>query len=86
MVTNLITLKLERNFLKEIDLIVKNQNYQNRTEFIRTALRDKVEKARTRQIMEEILSLKGLSSKKTSDKDLENLRTKAFEELETEFK
>lgn len=86
MVTNLITLKLERNFLEEIDLIVKNQNYQNRTEFIRTALRDKVEKARTREIMEEILSLKGLSSKKTSDKDLERLRKKAFEELEKEFK
>ena len=86
MVTNLITLKLERNFLKEIDLIVRSQNYQNRTEFIRTALRDKVEKARTREIMEEILSLKGLASKKTSDKDLERLRTKAFEELEKEFK
>ena len=86
MVTNLITLKLERNFLKEIDLIVQSQNYQNRTEFIRNALRDKVEKARTREIMEEILSLKGLASKKTSDKDLERLRTKAFEELEKEFK
>ncbi len=86
MVTNLITLKLERNFLKEIDSIVKNQNYQNRTEFIRNALRDKVEKARTKEIMKELITLKGLSSKKTTDEDLRRLRKKAFEELEKEFK
>lgn len=86
MVTNLITLKLERNFLKEIDLIVKKQNYQNRTEFIRNALRDKVETARTKEIMKELITLKGLSDKKTTDKDLDLLRKKAFEELEKEFK
>ena len=86
MVNNLITFKLERNFLKEIDSIVKNQNYQNRTEFIRNALRDKVEKARTKEILKELIALKGLSNKKITAEDLEKTRKKAFEELEKEFK
>ena len=46
MTTEMITVKLENNFLKEIDDVVYNNGYQNRTEFIRSALRDKVEEAK----------------------------------------
>jgi Arc/MetJ-type ribon-helix-helix transcriptional regulator len=82
MVTDMITLKLERNFLRDIDATVKKQNYQNRTEFIRNALRDKIEQAKTRDAINEIIKLKGKSNKKTSEKELEKLREKALRELE----
>lgn len=86
MVTSMITLKLEKTFLKEIDSIVKNNNYQNRTEFIRNALRDKVEKTKTKEIIKELLLLKGASKKKTTNKELSLLRKLAFEELEQQIK
>ena len=82
MTTEMITLKLEDSFLDNIDTIVKKEGYQSRTEFIRNALRDKVEAAKLRQAMLEISHLKGASKKKTSDEDLERIREKAFEELE----
>lgn len=81
MVTEMITIKLEDMFLLDIDSIVKKEGYQNRTEFIRNALREKVEEAKLREAMKEIAHLKGAAKKKTSDGDYEKIREKAFEEL-----
>ena len=82
MTTEMITVKLEDRFLKEIDSIVSVSGYQNRTEFIRNALREKVEEAKLKEAMLEIAHLKGASKKKTSEETLEKLRIKAFEELD----
>ncbi len=41
MTTEMITVKMENKFLEDIDSIVKREGYQNRTEFIRNALREK---------------------------------------------
>ena len=84
MTTEMITVKLEDRFLKEIDSIVSSSGYQNRTEFIRNALREKVEEAKLKEAMLEIAHLKGASKKKTSEETLEKLRIKAFEELDKE--
>ena len=86
MTTEMITVKLDDAFLKEIDGIVEVQGYQNRTEFIRNALREKVEQAKLREAMMQIAHLKGASKKKTTDSQLEKLRLKAFEELEKKIK
>jgi len=85
MATDMISLKLERNFLKDIDNIVKIQNYQNRTEFIRNALREKIEQTQKQEAIKKIAQLKGASNKKTSQKELEKLRKKAFDEFEKEL-
>ena len=82
MVTEMISLKLEDSFLNSIDSIVKKEGYQSRTEFIRNALREKVEATKLRQAMTELSHLKGASKKKTSDKELERIREKAFEEID----
>jgi metal-responsive CopG/Arc/MetJ family transcriptional regulator len=82
MTTEMITVKLEDRFLKEIDNIVSVSGYQNRTEFIRNALREKVEETKLKEAMLEIAHLKGASKKKTSEETLEKLRIKAFEELD----
>ncbi len=86
MTTEMITFKLENNFLKEVDEVVKNQRFQSRTEFIRNALREKVEEAKMKEAMMQIANLKGKSSKKTSDEELEILREKVFEEFEKKLK
>lgn len=82
MTTEMITLKLEDGFLDNIDTIVKKEGYQSRTEFIRSALREKVEAVKLREAMLEISHLKGASKKKTSDEELERIREKAFEEID----
>lgn len=85
MATDMISLKLERNFLKDIDNIVKIQNYQNRTEFIRNALREKIEQTQKQEAIKKIAQLKGASNKKTSKEKFEKLRKKAFDEIEKEL-
>ena len=86
MVTEMITVKLDNTFLKQIDSVVGTQGYQNRTEFIRNALREKVEEAKLKQAMMEIAHLKGASKKKTSDKELEKIRDKVFGEFNKKLK
>ncbi len=83
MTTETITLRLENQFLKSIDSIVKKAGYQSRTEFIRNALREKIENFKLKEAMIEISRLKGASNKKTTDEKLEQLREKAFNQLDS---
>ena len=46
MVTEMITLKLEESFLREVDEMVSRTSYHSRTEFIRQAMREKLEEYR----------------------------------------
>ncbi len=77
----MITLKLEERFLKEIDELVEKEGYQNRTEFIRRALREKLEEAKVKEAMLELAHLKGASKKKISAEEYEKVRKVAFEQL-----
>jgi len=86
MVTEMITVKLEGKFLADIDTVVKKSGYQNRTEFIRNALREKVEEARIKEAMIEISHLKGAAKKKTSTREYERMREKAFKAISKQIK
>ena len=77
----MITVKLEDVFLNEMDSIVKNEGYQNRTEFIRNALREKIEEIKLRKAMMELANLKGSAKKRTTEESYEKIRAKAFEEI-----
>ncbi len=81
MVTEMITVKIDNIFLGEVDNVVKNEGYQNRTEFIRNALREKVEAIKLKKAMMELAHLKGSVKKKTTEDDYEKIRAKAFEEI-----
>jgi len=78
----MITLKLDNQFLEEVDKVVKSAGYHNRTEFIRTALREKLDEIKLNKAMLEIAQLKGKAKKKISPEMYEAARNKAFEELE----
>ncbi len=82
MATEMITLKMDNVFLEDIDNTIKKEGYQNRTEFIRDALREKLEDIKLKKAMMEIAHLKGASKKKTTDEELERIREKAFEEID----
>ncbi|MEM3091195.1 MAG: ribbon-helix-helix domain-containing protein [Candidatus Pacearchaeota archaeon] len=58
----IISLKLEKEFLKEMEKIMKKHNYMTKTEFIREAIRDKIK------------DLKEFSGSK--DKDMKNDKEK----------
>ena len=76
----MITIKMEDKFLQEIDSFVEKEGYQNRTEFIRNTLREKLEEAKLKKAMIELAHLKGASKKKTTEKEYENIRKRAFDE------
>jgi Arc/MetJ-type ribon-helix-helix transcriptional regulator len=86
MATEMITVKMDDAFLDDIDAVVKKEKYQNRTEFIRAALREKIDEIKLKKAMMEIAHLKGASKKKTSDEELEKIRERVFEEFDKKFK
>ncbi|MEK6964283.1 MAG: ribbon-helix-helix domain-containing protein [Nanoarchaeota archaeon] len=88
MVTEMITVKLERQFLHQIDDIVKKSGYQNRTEFIRNALREKIDETKLKQAMIDIDQFRGIFKKKkqTTDKELHEIREKVFWEMHKKLK
>lgn len=66
---------------KEIESAMK-PNYSTKTEFIRDAVRNKLEKMKLKEAMLQIAHLKGASNKKTSDKELHKIREQVFNKLE----
>jgi len=86
MATEMITVKIEDKFLEDIDTVVEKEGYQNRTEFIRNALREKVEETKLREAMMEIAHLKGAAKKKTTEKEYKEIRKRAFEEISKKLK
>ncbi|MBI2672184.1 ribbon-helix-helix protein, CopG family [Candidatus Woesearchaeota archaeon] len=86
MATQMITLKLEKKFLKEADQIVKENGYQNRTELIRNALREKVDEIKLKKAMREIAHLKGASKRKTTEEEYERVREEVAQEICRKFK
>jgi metal-responsive CopG/Arc/MetJ family transcriptional regulator len=88
MATELVTFKADDKFIKEVDNVAKSAGFQNRTEFIRTALREKVDTVKLKQAMSELAHLKGSLRKgrQTTDKELEEIRQKVFEEFDRKLK
>ncbi len=86
MATQMITLKLEDKFLKDIDAVVKKENYHNRTEFIRNALREKLSDLEKEEILKSLAKLRGSSRRKTTDDKLHRAGEKAFEMIEKKLK
>lgn len=86
MATELVTFKMEHDFLEEVDQTVKSAGFQNRTEFIRNALREKVEEVKLKQAMITFGKLRGKAPRKTSDEERARIREKIFEEFEKRIK
>ena len=81
-----VSIKIEDEFAKNVEKIMKKHNYTTKTEFIREAIRDKIKDLEKEEALKRITKLYGASRIKTTNKQLNEAREKAFEELEKELK
>jgi len=81
MAVELVTFKLEKDFINEIDSISKKSGFSSRTDFIRNALREKVDDIKLKESLIRLGRLKGKSKKTTSDEEIHEIREKALNDL-----
>ncbi|MBI4918639.1 hypothetical protein HY837_01815 [archaeon] len=81
-----VSLKLEKHMLDEIDRKLVVYRYATRTEFMRDAIREKLSDLDKEKLLSNLKKLYGFSKKNTTDKELHIARQKAFEELDKELK
>ena len=79
-------MKLEGEFLKDIQSIMKKHRYSTKTEFIREAIRDKIKDLEKEELLLRAKNLYGSSKRKTTDEDIHRAGEKAFRELKRELK
>ncbi|MFH1917193.1 MAG: ribbon-helix-helix domain-containing protein [Nanoarchaeota archaeon] len=84
MPTELITLKLDSEFRKEMDRHLKQAGFHSRTEFIRTAMREKLEEIRMKQALMRFDRLQGRMPR-TSDAERRKVRDKVGKSILKEF-
>lgn len=82
---NLINIKLEDTFLKQIDSQVKSNNYHSRTEFIREAMRDKLKELEKEELKAHFEKYFGKAKTKTSYAQERNIREQVGREYAKKF-
>lgn len=81
-----VCVKFEKEFLEDIEKIMKKHRYTTKTEFIRESIRDKVKDLEKEEALMRLKKFYGASKRKTTDAQLHEARERAFEELEREIK
>ncbi len=79
-----ICVKLDEHVLTDVDNCLKQNNFSTRTEFIRAAIREKLEETKRKELLTEFLKLRGKAKTRTSDKQLHKIKEQALEELAKE--
>ncbi len=85
----IVTVKFQEDILKKVDFCISKHNFNSRTEFIREAVRDKLENLTKQELINKFLKLNGKSKTKTTVE--QNIKTKEavskelLEELEKRF-
>lgn len=80
-----ITFKLQENVLKKIDGILRPLNFNTRTEFIREAIRDKLNTVETEKFMRKLAQHKGAAKVHVSDERLHEIRDEVAKEYAKKF-
>jgi len=81
-----VSLKLDDDFLHDIESTMKRHRYTTKTEFIREAIRDKIRDLEKEDALIRVRKLYGASKRKTTDEEIHKAGEKAFLELEKELK
>jgi len=82
----LVTFKLQGHILKKVDKLLKPFNFNNRTEFIREAIREKLYQIEIEHFVKDLEKYKGKAKTKTSDEELEKIKTEISEEYLKKYK
>lgn len=80
-----VTIKIERSLSDRIDKSMRVKGYSTKTEFIREAIRDKLEMDEKNMLIKELISFKGKASIKTKDIQNKKVREEAAKELAREL-
>ena len=75
-----ITIKVNTQMAKEIEKAMK-PNYSTKTEFIRAALREKLEKIKQTESYKELRKYLGILKTKTTDEELHRIREKVMDRM-----
>lgn len=81
-----VSLKLEDNFLHDIEKTMRKFRYTTKTEFIREAIRDKIMDLEKEAALLRAKALYGASKRKTTAEERHKAGEKAFQELEKEIR
>ena len=76
-----VSIKLESTIVKSIERLMKECHYVTKTEFIRDAIRDKLEQLENKRAYARVEAMYGASKRKTTDADLKRARERAAQEL-----
>ncbi len=81
-----ISLRLDKEFLQDIERYMKKYSYTTKTEFVRAALREKINQLKKEELLDKVAALAGSSKKRTTDEQLHKAGDKAFDILEKRLK
>jgi len=81
----IVSVKFQEEILKKIDLVIENNNFNSRTEFIREAVRDKLSEIEKQELIKKFMSLRGKGKPRTNLTDRE-IREKVGKEFLEDFK
>ena len=81
----IVTFKLQEEILKKIDSLLKPLHFNNRTEFIREAVREKLKKIETEKFMKKLAKFKGSAKTHVSDERLHEIRDEVAKEYAKKF-
>ncbi|GBE20547.1 putative nickel-responsive regulator [archaeon BMS3Abin17] len=80
-----ISIRLEKDFAKELSKVMAKHLYSTKTEFIREAIRDKIKEIKKEELLKKVSLLAGSSKKKTTDEELHKARESLTESYEKKF-
>ena len=81
-----VCIRLEDDFLKDLEKAMKRNRYATKTEFIREAVREKLKYLEREEALKNVEKLFGSSKHKTSDEQLHKAREKLAKEYKKRFK
>lgn len=79
-----VCIKMEDELIHKMNKNMKSKGYSTKTEFIREAVRKKIEEDEKESLIKEFMKFRGRSKKQTSDKELKKIREQAVLELAKE--
>ncbi|MFH1239627.1 MAG: hypothetical protein V1672_00235 [Candidatus Diapherotrites archaeon] len=85
MSNKMINLRLGNRLIQEIDKAVKEELYENRTEFIRAILREKLKERKTEKLIQNLKKRQGegkrLGIKDPSEEEFRKIRENTWDKL-----
>ncbi|MCF7871641.1 ribbon-helix-helix domain-containing protein [Candidatus Woesearchaeota archaeon] len=83
---DVLTVKFQPNIMKKIDKAIKQNNYNSKTEFIRDAVRNKLEEIEREIALKKFMELQGRAGKITTDEENEKTRELVGKQILAKYK